>query len=364
MRVIVNIVAGLLIIAGLAKAEMFQSVSSDKAVLLQTGKGKRYCPNCGMELQKFYKTSHAMKQKDGSIHQYCSIHCLAEANDEITPDTQVVDTETLKFIPAFTAFYVVGSSKPGTMTMNSKYAFGTKEAAEAFAKANGGKVMGFAEAVQLAADDIAKDDIMIEKKRMMAAEKGKMMYAKLCKQDELPAFGSIAEAKTYIVENDTCGTLKDKQYQAIAIYLMKRDAMATASSKAIHVTHGAKCPVCGMFVEKYPKWAAEIKIDGYTHLFDGVKDMMKFYLTPAAYHKDATREMITEMLVTDYYTFEAIDARKAWYVSGSNVYGPMGNELVPFKTREDAETFKKDHFGKAVLTFDTITSEIVTSLDK
>ena len=45
----------------------------------------------------------------------------------------------------------------------------------------------------------------------------------------------------------------------------------------IEVPEDAKCPVCGMFVSKYPKWVAQIKIkmDIY-HYFDGVKDMMKF----------------------------------------------------------------------------------------
>ena len=117
----------LLMLVGLTEAKMFQMVPVEKAELLQSGKGKLYCPNCGMNLVKFYKTSHAMKQKDGSTHQYCSIHCLAEANDVINPDTKVVDVTSLKFIEAFTATYVVGSSKKGTMTMNSKYAFKTKQ---------------------------------------------------------------------------------------------------------------------------------------------------------------------------------------------------------------------------------------------
>lgn len=364
MRDVLKMMVLLLVLSVALQAEISQSVATGKAQLLQSGKGKLYCPNCGMDLVKYYKTSHAMKQKDGSIHQYCSIHCLAEANDEITSDTQVVDADTLKFIPAFTAFYVVGSSKPGTMTMNSKYAFGSKEAAEAFAKANGGKVMGFAEAVQLAADDIAQDNVMLEKKRTMAAKKGQMMYAKLCKQEKLPAFASVAEAKSHIVESGACGSLKDKQFQAIALYLARKDAAAGSASKSIEVPHDAKCPVCGMFVKKYPKWAAEIQIDGYTHYFDGVKDMMKFYFAPAAYHKEATQAMITQLLVTDYYTFDAIDARQAWYVIGSNVYGPMGNELVPFKTKEDAEAFKNDHFGTSVSSFDAITEAIVKSLDE
>lgn len=364
MKRILNIVVMIVMLTALAEAEMFQSVTQEKAELLQSGKGNLYCPNCGMNLQKFYKTSHAMAQKDGSTHQYCSIHCLAEANDEITPDTKVVDTNTLKFIPAFTAFYVVGSSKPGTMTMNSKYAFATKPEAETFAKANGGKVMGFAEAVQLAADDIAQDNVMINKKRGMAAGKGKMMYSKMCKQERLPAFASIAEAKTYVADSDICGTLKDKQYQAIAIYLAQKDTGVKAVAKSIKAPEGSKCPVCGMFVHKYPKWVAQVNIDGYTHYFDGAKDMMKFYFSPGSYHKDATQAMIARLYVSDYYTLDAMDAKAAWYVVGSNVYGPMGNELVPFKSEKDALAFKADHAGKDVLTFDAITTELVKSLDK
>ncbi len=364
MKVVLKMVLSLAMVFGLAQAAMFQSVAPGQAELLQTGKGKLYCPNCGMNLVKFYKTSHAMKQKDGSIHQYCSIHCLAEANEEITPDTKVVDVNSLKFIPAFTAFYVVGSKKKGTMTMNSKYAFATKAEAEAFVKKNGGKVMGFAEAVQLAADEISKDNKMIGKKRGMMAKKGRKMFTKMCRQENLPAFASIAEAKTYVVDSGICGQLKDKQYQAIAIYLMRKEGMKVESTDKITVPKDAKCPVCGMFVYKYPKWTAVINIDGYTHYFDGVKDMMKFYFKPASYHRNATQAMITEMKVSNYYTLKAINAKEAWYVAGSNVYGPMGNELIPFGTKKEAETFKKDHFGKKIMAFDEITETFVHSLDE
>ena len=211
MKMMMRLLILLVLVFGFAQGKMFQSVAPEKAELLQTGKGKLYCPNCGMNLVMFYKTSHAMKQKDGSTHQYCSMHCLVEANEQINPDAQVVDVSSLKFINAHDAHYVVGSSKKGTMTMNSKYAFKSKADAEAFAKANGGKVMGFAEAVQLAADDIYADNKMVEKKRTMAAEKGQMMYSKMCKQDALPAFHSIAEAKTYVADSVICGSLKDKQ---------------------------------------------------------------------------------------------------------------------------------------------------------
>jgi nitrous oxide reductase accessory protein NosL len=45
-----------------------------------------------------------------------------------------------------------------------------------------------------------------------------------------------------------------------------------------------KCPVCGMFVAKYPDWvAAFVFRDGSTVFFDGVKDMMKYYFNLAKY---------------------------------------------------------------------------------
>ncbi|OQX60309.1 MAG: hypothetical protein B5M52_00370 [Helicobacteraceae bacterium 4484_230] len=346
-----------------ADAKMFQSVEPEKAILLQSGKNKLYCSNCGMNLIKFYRTSHAMKQVDGTIHQYCSIHCLAEANSEISADTQVVDAKNLNFILAMDAFYVVGSSKKGTMTANSKYAFSTEEDAKAFVKKYGGEIMGFPDAVQIAADDLYSDNIMIGKKRSKMAAKGEKMYKSICRHTPLAVFDSISDAKTYIVNSNICGQLDDKKYQAIALYLTSKNKMLAKNVEPIKVPKDAKCPVCGMYISKYPKWAAQINIDGYTHYFDGVKDMMKFYFHPDSFHRNAKRSMITGLLVSDYYTLKPLRAQKAWYVTGSNVYGPMGNELIPFETKEQAENFKNEHSGKRVLSFDEITESIVKSLD-
>ncbi len=40
-----------------------------------------------------------------------------------------------------------------------------------------------------------------------------------------------------------------------------------------------RCPVCGMFVSKYPNWIAQIEFkDGSREFFDGPKDMFRYYL--------------------------------------------------------------------------------------
>jgi len=124
----------------------FQTVSTGQATLVQTGKDRESCVICGMHLPTFYKTNHAAETKTGTKKQYCSLHCVVEDNEINKTDLvnlKVVDTNSLKFISVYKAFYVVGSSKPGTMTRTSKYAFAKKSEAEAFAKEFGGKVMNF-----------------------------------------------------------------------------------------------------------------------------------------------------------------------------------------------------------------------------
>ena len=129
------------------------------------------------------------------------------------------------------------------------------------------------------------------------------------------------------------------------------------------VSEHTRCTVCGMFVAKYPNWLTRIRYDdpGETKYFDGVKDMMVYYFNPDSYGGDS-REAIRDMQVKDYYSLNWIAAKDAYFVSGSDVYGPMGHELIPFQTREAAESFSKDHHGKDILTFEQITPELIESL--
>jgi len=127
---------------------------------------------------------------------------------------------------------------------------------------------------------------------------------------------------------------------------------------------GDKCPVCGMFVAKYPDWIAEIVFkDGSVVFFDGVKDMLKYYFNLKKYNPRKTQADIRAVFVTDYYTVEFVDGRTAFYVSGSDVYGPMGKELIPFEKEAEAREFLKDHKGKAVLAFNQIDADVIKGLD-
>jgi nitrous oxide reductase accessory protein NosL len=119
-----------------------------------------------------------------------------------------------------------------------------------------------------------------------------------------------------------------------------------------------------MFVAKYPDWIAAIRFaDGSVVYFDGAKDMFKYYYHLNKYDPDKSLSDIEAVTVTEYYRLETIDARRAFFVIGSDVYGPMGRELIPFESRADAEVFLRDHNGTRIVEFDRITPALVEKLD-
>ena len=200
----------------------FQAVPMAQAQLVQEGKNRLYCTKCGMTLPMFYKTNHASKV-EGVAKQYCSIHCLADAlnHDSNVSELKVVDNTTLKFVDANTAWYVIGSSKAGTMSKISKYAFAIKSDAQTFYKEFGGEVKDFNSTINMVKENLAKESKMIAKKQAMMAKKGEMMFAKICKPIE-EKFNSVAQAKSYLKTNQPCGDIKGKKLQAIALYLNAR----------------------------------------------------------------------------------------------------------------------------------------------
>ena len=134
--------------------------------------------------------------------------------------------------------------------------------------------------------------------------------------------------------------------------------------KPIKPTPKDKCPVCGMFVAKYPDFLAEIIFkDGSYAVFDGTKDMFKYYFNLKKYNASKRVEDIDSIYVTDYYNLALIDGFQAFYVVGSDVYGPMGKELIPLEKEADAKEFMKDHKGQSILKFKGITNEIINGLD-
>lgn len=155
-----------------------------------------------------------------------------------------------------------------------------------------------------------------------------------------------------------------KLSMSVLLILLLVSLAYAGEGKPIKQSPKDKCPVCGMFVVKYPDWIAEIIFkDGSHAFFDGVKDMMKYYFNIKKYNPPKKIQDIDSIYVTDYYGLKFIDAKKAFYVLGSDVYGPMGKELAPFEKETDAKGFMKDHKGQKVVVFQEITDETLKLLE-
>jgi nitrous oxide reductase accessory protein NosL len=379
MKHLSTLIVALLLLCsmGLSQTPFNKSAETEAFQLLQTGPAKAWCPVCGMNLKMFYKTNHVNSGAGDAAHQYCSIRCLAADMENVSSDPNhmlVVDVHSEKMIPVKKAHYVVGSTVPGTMSRSSKLAFKSKRQANKFLKEyQGEKIVGFAEALNLAKSQMIDDNSMLMKKReSMVYPKAKLLYLKTgLNMLDIPRYKTIPELKTYLKDLPQNQGLNEQQLQMLTLYIMgvvySDPTGMNADMGNIETPKDAKCPVCGMFVHKYPKWAASLTItSGNEHqqlYFDGVKDLMKFYLEPSKWSSLAN-PVIRDIKVTDYYSQGAINAKAAIFVIGSDVLGPMGKELIPFVSKAEAATFMMDHTGQKMLLFDDIDANIVAALDK
>jgi copper chaperone NosL len=140
---------------------------------------------------------------------------------------------------------------------------------------------------------------------------------------------------------------------------------AAESTKLPAPGHKDTCPVCGMFVAKYPEWVATVLYkDGHAHHFDGAKDLFKYLLDLPRWAPGHQASQIQSIAVSEYYSLTRINARSAWYVIGSDVLGPMGHELIPLESSGAAQEFMRDHRGKRILRFEQVDLPLLQALDQ
>lgn len=130
--------------------------------------------------------------------------------------------------------------------------------------------------------------------------------------------------------------------------------------QAVAIESGDECHLCGMLITRYdgPKGEAFRKEQGEkVFKFCSTQDLFSFYLDP-----ENTRN-VDQMFVHDMSKMpwgkdsiddkHFIDARTAWYVSGSKKMGAMGKTLASFSEQSDAQAFATE-FGGQVVSFDEI----------
>jgi copper chaperone NosL len=109
-----------------------------------------------------------------------------------------------------------------------------------------------------------------------------------------------------------------------------------------------RCPVCAMLPARSPHFAAAIQLaDGRTFYFCSAGCMLRAWLHPESF-LGVGRDRLHRPLVRDYFSGQPLDARLAFWISGSDVIGPMGQALVPLAAEAHVAVFRRRHGGRQV----------------
>ncbi|MCI2284801.1 nitrous oxide reductase accessory protein NosL [Colwellia sp. MSW7] len=130
--------------------------------------------------------------------------------------------------------------------------------------------------------------------------------------------------------------------------------------QAVAMESSDECHLCGMLITRFdgPKGELFRKEQGdKVFKFCSTRDMFSYYLDPE------NKRNVSQMLVHDMSKMPwgsdsiddkyFIDAKTAWYVTGSEKTGAMGQTLASFSQQNDAKAFAKE-FGGIVVSFKDI----------
>lgn len=248
------------------------------------------CPNCGMVRPMWARTWKTFDEFEGAT-QACSFHCLADMALKAGQDPKNVKVSLFldyaRMIPVEKAFFVVGSSAVGTMTMTSKAAFADKASAESFAATCGGKIERYGATMNMAKAAVIKEHQMLVKRRL---KKGKIVE---------PIMDDV-------------------------------------------------CPVCGMKPAKYPQNKSQIlSKDGQVAHFCSTQCLFNYLDNPGKFGDKGVKPFLIWVMGMDNNLW--ISGRTAYYAMGASVSGPMGPEALAFNTLSAAKAFAGKNGGKAVI---------------
>ena len=141
----------------------------------------------------------------------------------------------------------------------------------------------------------------------------------------------------------------------------KNDEQKIMLHKAVAIESSEECHLCGMLITHFsgPKGELFRKETGdKVFKFCSTRDMFSYYLDPEN-KRNVSQMLVHDMSKMPWGTINDeyfIDAKNAWFVSGSEKTGAMGKTLASFSLETDAVAFAKE-FGGEVLSFGDIKLE-------
>jgi len=217
-------------------------------------------PHTAMSIEAYKESSfRALFKTNERLRTYNSVYSLLKdeqnyglkAFEAYTKDTQ-------RYEKAEKLFFVYPLTNRSPFGKYTSIAFDSQELAFAYAKDHKAEVIDFEKLLNVTKESMHKDELLMHTRfKKRAYPMGKKVYEQQCKAIEPTEFMEIGELKKMLVDDLPCGVLNEERLHALSLYLwhVKRRGDLGEVEGKVEVGEDEKCPVCGMFVYKYPKWA-------------------------------------------------------------------------------------------------------------
>jgi nitrous oxide reductase accessory protein NosL len=118
-----------------------------------------------------------------------------------------------------------------------------------------------------------------------------------------------------------------------------------------------------MYPARYPQFNCQIVFkDGSYEAFDSAVGLLVYRLFPD--NTEIKLKPIAKIYFKDYFKEIWLEAGKTFFVTGSEIMGPMGVEFLPVDSEQAAEELKKQEQGQDITHFKEINRQYMIKAAK
>ncbi len=144
-----------------------------------------------------------------------------------------------------------------------------------------------------------------------------------------------------------------KRFWLVVILIVILGMADGAFSQPPEIETHKKCPLCSMYPARYPNFNCQIVFkDGSYEAFDSAIGLLVYLHFPDK--TGMALKPVAGVYFKDYLKQGWLAAEKAYFVTGSDIRGPMGIQFLPVDSQQAAEQIKKQANGKDVIHFKMI----------
>ena len=154
-----------------------------------------------------------------------------------------------------------------------------------------------------------------------------------------------------------------KKFWVILFLVLLFGMTNCASLQPIKIEPHKACPLCGMYPARYPQFNCQIVFkDGSYEAFDSAVGLLVYRLFPD--NTEIKLKPIAQIYFKDYFKEGWLEAGKTFFVTGSEIMGPMGVEFLPVDSEQAAKELKKQEQGQDITHFKEINRQYMIKAAK